>query len=110
MSLNKTMRKMNCYIDIEAFIELRCKNLDKRKNKLNFRELLFKRQKGICKSCGNSLLDTSLTLKDLEIHHVKSISEARSESVIKHKLSNELSNLELLHKECHKIITYENKF
>lgn len=53
---------------------------------------LYKKQKGICPVCGDTLRNHT----DLEIHHIKAKSEGGS---------NRLTNLLLLHKDCHQQVT-----
>lgn len=57
------------------------------------RTSLLRRQRGLCPVCKTSLLNG----EDLEVHHVKPKSLGGSDK---------LSNLRLLHKECHKQITH----
>lgn len=62
----------------------------------NNRKLLTK-QKGICPLCENPLLSTDGRGEALEVHHIRSRKDGGSDS---------LRNLLLLHKICHKEITY----
>jgi 5-methylcytosine-specific restriction endonuclease McrA len=59
------------------------------------RTSLLKKQKGICPVCDGILKNNFY--EDLEVHHILSK---------KDKGSDKLSNLLLLHKTCHKQITY----
>ena len=58
---------------------------------------LYKRQKGICVECGQSL--GYLLEENLEIHHIKQVSKSGPENQV-----NRLSNLVLIHKNCRKAI------
>ena len=58
--------------------------------------LLYTKQKGVCKICKLSL--GYLTTENLEIHHLKRVADLDVDD----PLLNDLKNLRLVHKSCHK--------
>jgi RNA-directed DNA polymerase len=83
---------MNPYLLNEADYKKLCSRI-KYVTELNVRRIkLWNKQKGICPICLNPLY-----LEEIEVHHVKPVKSGRSDK---------LSNLLLLHKVCHKQITY----
>lgn len=66
--------------------------------KQNDWDLLYNRQNGLCPMCGTFL--GYFNERTLEIHHLKQVSKFDNNS----KLINDINNLMLLHKECHKTI------
>lgn len=63
---------------------------------------LYKKQKGVCMVCEESL--GYLLEESLEIHHVKPLSENKE-----NKSVNDITNLWLIHKSCHKQITVTSR-
>lgn len=109
MSMSRELRDMNFYLDSQPFIDFNLKLLQIRKNKQNFRDKLLVKQKGNCPECSSSLLNSHGYPLAVEIHHIQPIGEAMKAGIVTHKNSNKLSNLMLLHKECHSHITQFNK-
>jgi len=64
----------------------------------NLWDLLYNKQNGMCTMCNTSL--GYLNERTLEIHHLKQVSQLDSKDL----LINNVNNLVLLHKECHKTI------
>jgi len=57
---------------------------------------LYAKQKGFCDICGLGL--GYLTIENLEIHHLKRVADLDIED----PLLNDIKNLRLVHKSCHK--------
>lgn len=57
------------------------------------RNNLYKRQKGICDYCNNTITETDIKVSEIHVHHMKPRSLGGNESY---------SNLKLLHSECHR--------
>jgi RNA-directed DNA polymerase len=62
---------------------------------------LYKKQKGVCMVCEESL--GYLLEENLEIHHVKPLSQNKDNNNI-----NDINNLWLIHKSCHVQLTVNN--
>lgn len=60
--------------------------------------MLYNKQNGMCTMCNTSL--GYLNERTLEIHYLKQVSQLDSKDL----LINNVTNLVLLHKECHKTI------
>ena len=90
--------KSTYYIDEAIFIEYNLKivKLRSKEKSVNKWSLLYEKQKGVCYICGNSL--GYLILENLEIHHLKRVSDSDVRDVGLH----DINNLRLVHKSCHK--------
>jgi RNA-directed DNA polymerase len=90
--------KTSFYIDSKPFEKwstsmFQLRNVGKTSNKWSE---LYKQQKGICVECGGSL--GYLLEENLEIHHINQVSKwDLSQGGV-----NKLSNLQLIHKSCHR--------
>jgi RNA-directed DNA polymerase len=97
---NLEVLRISFYIDSKPFEKwstnmFKLRSLGKTFNNWS---VLYKQQKGICVECGESL--GYLLEENLEIHHINQVSkwDSSQESV------NKLSNLQLIHKSCHRAI------
>jgi len=97
-SPSKALVKSSYYIDNSLFNEynLRVVELRSKKKSVDKWSLLYKRQKGLCCVCGQSL--GYLISENLEIYHLKKVSQLNvGDSSLK-----DINNLQLIHKSCHK--------
>ena len=90
--------KSSYHLNEPIFIEYNLKivKLRSKKQSVNKWSLLYEKQKGLCDICRIGL--GYLISEDLEIHHVKKVSELN----IMDKRLNDINNLRLVHKSCHK--------
>jgi len=97
-SPSKALVKSTYYIDDSLFNEYNVKvvKLRSKEKSVDRWSLLYKRQKGLCCICGQSL--GYLISENLEIHHLKEVSQLGvGDSSLK-----DINNLQLVHKSCHK--------
>jgi len=97
-SPKKCLLESTYYIDESTYNEynlniVKLRNKEKSANKWS---LLYTRQRGLCDICEHSL--GYLTSENLEIHHVKRVSELN----IGDPRLKDIDNLRLVHKSCHK--------
>lgn len=99
-SPNKDLIKSSYFISEMPFNEYNTNIVDLRDGKMfkNFNNwsLLYKRQKGVCPICNTGL--GYLSSENLEIHHLKRVVDLD----VDNPLLNDVTNLQLLHKSCHK--------
>jgi len=99
-SLNKNLIESSYFIIEIAFNEYNTniENLRGGKMLKNFNNwsLLYKRQKGVCPICNTGL--GYLSSENLEIHHLKRVADLD----VNDPLLNDIKNLQLIHKSCHK--------
>jgi RNA-directed DNA polymerase len=96
-SMVSLTKPINPYLlkDQKEFIKRNQRDLNNTALIDNVRKTLLKKQKGVCIHCGEII-----TSQDkIEIHHVIPIRKGGTD---------ELKNLQALHKECHNQITYSN--
>ena len=98
-SPNKALVKSTYYIEDSLFNEYNLKvvKLRSKEKSVDKWSLLYKRQKGLCCICGQSL--GYLISENLEIHHLKRVSQLNVGSFS----LKDINNLQLIHKSCHKI-------
>ena len=97
-SPSKALVKSTYYIDDLLFNEYNVKvvKLRSKEKSVDKWSLLYKKQKGLCCVCGQSL--GYLISENLEIHHLKRVSQLNiGDSSLK-----DINNLQLIHKSCHK--------
>lgn len=101
---NNEVLNYSCYLNSIFFDEWSKRLFIKRTSnfKSNSWDLLYNKQDGLCPMCNTSL--GYLNERTLEIHHLKQVSQLDS----KDNLINNVTNLVLLHKECHKTIPIDN--
>lgn len=92
---NKDLIESIYFIDETPFNEYNTNIVHLRGGKMfkNFNNwsLLYTKQKGVCDICNTGL--GYLTTENLEIHHLKRVDDS---------LLNDITNLRLVHKSCHK--------
>jgi len=97
-SPSKALIKSTYYIDNSLFNEYNVKvvKLRSKEKSVDRWSLLYKKQKGLCCICGESL--GYLISENLKIHHLKKVSQLDvGDSRLK-----DINNLQLVHKSCHK--------
>ena len=97
-SPSKALVKSTCYNSDSLFNEYNLKvvKLRSREKSVDKWSLLYKRQKGLCCICGQSL--GYLISENLEIHHLKKVSQLD----VGNLSLKDINNLQLVHKSCHK--------
>ena len=99
-SPNKNLIESSYFISETPFNEYNTSIVNLRGGKMfkNFNNwsLLYKRQKGVCPICNTGL--GYLSSENLEIHHLKRIADLDVDD----PLLNDVTNLQLIHKSCHK--------
>jgi len=97
-SPSKALVESTYYIDDSPFNQYNLKivKLRSKKKSVDRWSLLYKRQKGLCSICGQSL--GYLISENLEIHHLKKVSQLDVDD----SNSKDINNLQLVHKSCHK--------
>jgi hypothetical protein len=97
---NKNLIESSYFVDETAFNEYNMNIADLRGIKMfkNFNNwsLLYTRQKGVCAICKTGL--GYLLSQNLEIHHLKRVTGLVTDD----PLLNDIKNLQLVHKSCHK--------
>jgi RNA-directed DNA polymerase len=97
---SKNLIESNYFIDEMAFNEYNTNIVNLRNGKIfkNFNNwsLLYIKQKGVCAICETGL--GYLLAENLEIHHLKRVADLD----INDSLLNDIQNLQLVHKSCHK--------
>nr|YP_010338942.1 putative reverse transcriptase protein [Erythrolobus coxiae]UNJ19014.1 putative reverse transcriptase protein [Erythrolobus coxiae] len=96
---SSSVLKTSVYIDSQLYEKWAADLIARRnsgKSSNNWSEL-YKKQRGICTECGQSL--GYLLTESLEIHHIKQISKSDLKDPV-----NCLTNLKLIHKTCHRSI------
>ena len=97
---NKNLIESSYFISEMPFNEYNTNIVDLRGGKMfkNFNNwsLLYKRQKGVCPICSTEL--GYLSSENLEIHHLIRVADLD----IDDPLLNDITNLQLVHKPCHK--------
>jgi len=95
---SKNLIKSTYYIEEVMFNEYNLKivKLRSKEKSVNKLSLLYEKQKGVCDICGNSL--GYLLLENLEIHHLRKVSDLDVQDPSLHNINN----LRLVHKLCHK--------
>jgi RNA-directed DNA polymerase len=101
---NNEVLDYSYYLSSQAFDKWSKRLSDKRARNIesNIWDLLYNKQNGRCTMCNTSL--GYLNERTLEIHTLKQVSSLYSEDL----QINNISNLALLHKECHKTISMNN--
>lgn len=97
-SPSKALVKSTYYIEDSLVNEYNLKVVKLRNKEKSVEKwsLLYNRQKGLCRICGQNL--GYLTSENLEIHHLKMVSQLDiGDSSLK-----DINNLQLVHKSCHK--------
>jgi len=97
---NKNLIESSYFIDETAFNEYNTNIVHLRGGKMfkNFNNwsLLYTKQKGVCDICKTGL--GYLSSENLEIHHLKRVADLDVDD----PLLNDVKNLRLIHKSCHK--------
>jgi len=97
---NKNLIESSYFIDETAFNEYNTNIVNLRGEKMskNFNNwsLLYTKQKGVCDICKTGL--GYLSSENLEIHHLKRVADLDVDD----PLLNDVKNLRLIHKSCHK--------
>jgi hypothetical protein len=74
--LSPKLRSLPYYLDPQKYILENLRIFKYRRNNKSFRDTLSLKQKGLCLHCLQPLLNSDFHSSELEIHHIKSISEA----------------------------------
>ena len=110
-ALTKSLRGIPYYYQPSAYTDYQVKLMAKRRFNLSFKDSLFIRQEGICPVCTMPLTDissqTEVDQEPLEIHHILKIGGDKYKSEKERKKLDSLNNLQLLHKNCHAIVSQE---
>lgn len=102
------VRNSPYYLDPYSYSFFWSKIKERKISNKSYYDKLFINQKGICPKCNLPLTDNLLRLEGwgkLEIHHINPIGEAYKKANKYDERADDISNLQLLHVDCHSEIT-----